>query len=131
MELDHLPVYWSQWLNVDSVRLRGIQMQLYAHFLTLVQADQPGECGIDLDRGYVLLAGSGAVAQAVPVDDSCKPALALHAGPPHEDGLLRGCIAGVRGAGGRWLAVGELDDDILGDLDQMRQRCGGAMAQED
>jgi hypothetical protein len=95
MKLYHLPVDWSQGLNVDGMRLRGVQMQLYPHFLPFAQPDQSGKGRIDFNSGYVLLTGCRAVSQPVSIDHGRKPALALHARPPHEQRLLRGCIACV------------------------------------
>ena len=128
MKLYHLPVDRSQGLDVDGMRLWGIQVQLYAHFVALVQPDQPGEGRIHLYCGNVLLTGCWAVPQPIPVYHGRKPALALHARPSHEYRLLRGCIACIRGAGRGRLTVGELDDDILRDLRRMCQCCELSMA---
>ncbi|KAJ8107457.1 hypothetical protein OPT61_g8853 [Boeremia exigua] len=129
VQLDHLPVDGGQRLDVDGVRLRGVEVQLDADLLALAQPDQAREGGVDLDGGDVLLAGGGAVAQPIPVHDGGQPALALHARPAHEQRLLRGGIARVRGARRRRLAVQELDDDVLGNLQRMCQRARRAMAE--
>ena len=67
-----------------------------AYLLPIFEPKQASERGIQLDNSYILIPANRAPpapSYAISSDNWRKLALGLHAGPPHEDGLLEGCWA--------------------------------------
>ena len=57
MQLDDLPVFWSQGFDVDRVRNRRVDMYRRGNLLALGEAQSVGQCCIELDHLYLLVAG--------------------------------------------------------------------------